>query len=481
MNVADRRRPLAGFVLVAALALFIGTRAAARDYYVDAQGGDDANSGIAASAAWRSIERVNRHHFHPGDVIRLRCGRLWRATLAPGRGGTPGEPVIFTAYGAGPAPVISGSDLVTGWTLVGGAVYGASLAAEAHNVLVDGGPPWGLRHASGARALERGSWYWDRAARELLVWLPDSSSPADHTIEAATRLYGFAVNSGRCDRLSFITVEHLRFERTGGYGIYFHCYRGPAVMRGIVVRDNVVTQTGTGRLDGGQYFNGIFYLQEPPYSEGAPVIADNTVSYTGGHGNGINCQGANHAVIRGNDVSHWNHNGIDVKTAAGVLVERNIAHDEPKIGAGFYAEYSTVTWRDNIAHHTANGFQIADRSTGLLYDNDLYASPTGFFVGPRNAAVTLVRNAVSRVRVAVESDGRGKLASRTNLWGAAPMFRLGDAGYDFARWMALPDRAGDVAADPMWADPAGGDFRPLPGSPCLQLKACATPWPAPQQ
>jgi len=46
-------------------------------YYVDQSAGLDSNDGRTTSTAWRSLEKVSRSRFLPGDEIRLKRGERW--------------------------------------------------------------------------------------------------------------------------------------------------------------------------------------------------------------------------------------------------------------------------------------------------------------------------------------------------------------------------------------------------------------------
>ena len=85
----------------------------ATTYYVDATNGKDTNSGFSASAAWKTITKVNESRFVPGDQILFNRREIWRETLVPPLSGTPGHPILFGAYGTGVKPIISGADLIT--------------------------------------------------------------------------------------------------------------------------------------------------------------------------------------------------------------------------------------------------------------------------------------------------------------------------------------------------------------------------------
>lgn len=437
----------------------------AHSYYVTS-GGNDSNSGTSSSAAWRTLDRVNSANLQPGDIVYFQAGEMWRGTLEPSRGGIAGAPISFATFGSGPRAVISGADVVTGWTLDSGYVYRAPLAKAPGNIFVDGGPGWGLAAASSVSAMKQGSWYWDSGARNLFVRLPDNSNPARHTLEAAVREYGYYTNSGTCSDVSYITINGLTFQRTRGFGIYLHCFSGPSPLAGVIIKNNIVRQTGSGQIDHGQYYNGIMFLQEPPYTDAAPQVLNNDISYTGGHGNAINVQGANHAIVKGNRVSNWNHNGIDIKDADDVMLDSNLAHDQLAGGAAFYFEQSRGTLQRNIVYRASNGFQIAMKSQAKLYNNSIYDCPTGIYYGPSASSITVANNAVSGSSVAFGTDGSPDLIEDYNNWGAGAVLQVGSTQYNFSQWLGIGSHHHDRASNPEWDAPPGR-MNLLKGSPCI--------------
>jgi len=455
-----------GQVGTASITVTVNNAAAGGTSYYVASGGKDSNSGTSQSSAWLTVNRVNSASLKPGDTVFFQAGQMWRGTLLPSRGGIPGAPITYAAFGTGNQPVISGADVVKPWTQSNGSIYSAPLSASPGNVFVDGGPPWGYKAASSVAAMAAGTWFWDSAAQLLYVWLYDSSNPTGHTVEAATREYGFYVNSGICDDLSYITINGLTFQRSYGYGIYFHCFGGNSPLTGVVIENNTVRQTGTGQVDGGQYYNGVFFLQEPWYAGAAPQILNNAISYTGGHGNGINLQGADGAVISGNNVSNWNHNGIDIKDADGVLIDSNIVHDQPSSGSALYAEQSQETVQRNIVYNASNGIQVSVGTSANVYNNSIYNSPTGIYYGPTATAIVAENNAVKGSATSFGTDGSPGLTEDYNDWGANPKLSIGPNRYTFAQWLALGSHLHDLAADPMFTSPPG-NMNLLQGSPCI--------------
>ncbi len=459
-----------------------------QSYYLD-PAGNDSNPGISAASPWRSIAKLNSVTFSPGDNIYFKRGGLWREMLVPRNGGASGSPVLLSAYGTGPQPVISGSDIVSGWRHTSGSVYQAR-SSKPGNVYVDGGPGWGLLHACCAAGetcsrnkfcaigpMAPGSWYWDPDLGELYVWLVDGSPPATHMIEAATREYGLKVIADGGEK-SDLVIDGLTFERTAGGGIYFYSNDERGVgLTGIVVRNCTITQVGTGQVDDGSYYNGIHYSQARELPT-APTYEHNRISYTGNHGNAINSQNADDARILNNDATEFNHHGFDMKSSSGVLVRGNVVHDSA--GNGIYQELCANSLLENnivynisgviggtpaVAGH-GSGIQVDEHTTGArVYHNSIYNVFTGIYA---TMPVVAEYNAVAKAGSAVLNANAGGVFDH-NVWGLSPVFYINNRRYDIQSWQSAghPD---DIAADPMWVDPAHGNFTLLPSSPLIPAR-----------
>ena len=457
-----------------------------RSFYVD-PAGSDSNSGTSTASPWRSIAKVNALTFGPGDKIYFKRGGLWRETIQPGRGGSAGNPVLFTAYGNGPQPIVDGSDVITGWTRGAGSTYVAR-SSKPGNVFVDGKPGWGFLHAccppgsrcapSGSCAIgqmEPGSWMWDSATSMLAIWMPDGSDPSSHMVEAATRPWGMNVVGSRGEK-SNIIVDGLMFERTGGGGLYFFSNgEGGVGFTGIVVRNCTVTQVGTGHIDDGSYYNGIHYGQHVELPT-APIFEHNRVSFTGNHGNGINTQYADNAQLLYNDVSEFNHSGLDMKHSRGVLVRGNVVHDSYNTNA-IYQEYCGDSLIENNLVYNVPG-EFAGRGSGIqidlltsgdrVFNNSIFNVYTGIYL---NMPATIQYNAVANATFAsIEANAGGDISN--NVWGTAPII-VGHQRFDLQGWN-LAGHADTVATAPMWSNPGRGDFTVLPSSPLSASHAGVT-------
>jgi hypothetical protein len=89
-------------------------------YYVDNCGvmGDDSNDGKSPSTPWLTVNKVNTSTLSPGDSVLFESTCTWREQLRPPSSGSVTCPITFAAYGRGVKPIITGSDVMTGFSLV---------------------------------------------------------------------------------------------------------------------------------------------------------------------------------------------------------------------------------------------------------------------------------------------------------------------------------------------------------------------------
>lgn len=78
-------------------------------YFIDAENGDDTNSGHSPKTAWKSLEKVNNTTFIPGDNIYFKAGNSWKGQLELKGSGTFETPIQINKYGQGTNPAIHGN------------------------------------------------------------------------------------------------------------------------------------------------------------------------------------------------------------------------------------------------------------------------------------------------------------------------------------------------------------------------------------
>jgi len=87
---------------------FLTVKLVTATYYIDATSGNDNNDGRSPGTAWKSIARVNRSGFNPGDSILFKRGEIWPegSGLIPSSSGSAGKLITFGSYGSGDLPII---------------------------------------------------------------------------------------------------------------------------------------------------------------------------------------------------------------------------------------------------------------------------------------------------------------------------------------------------------------------------------------
>lgn len=80
------------------------------NYYIDAENGNDSNSGSSSDKAWQSLNKLDNLKFNPGDSILLKRGSKFNAVFDLTAHGTADAPIVLGAYGEGADPCISAPD-----------------------------------------------------------------------------------------------------------------------------------------------------------------------------------------------------------------------------------------------------------------------------------------------------------------------------------------------------------------------------------
>ncbi len=85
----------------------------AENYYFSNDGNDNA-SGTNPQSSWKSIDKLNEQKIRPGDTVFFCAGDRFEGTINIKNSGKNDKPIVFTAYGDGPFPVISGACALSG-------------------------------------------------------------------------------------------------------------------------------------------------------------------------------------------------------------------------------------------------------------------------------------------------------------------------------------------------------------------------------
>lgn len=77
-------------------------------YYVSFSTGNDRNDGESPESPWKTIDQVNRWDFEAGTIILFKKGDEWNGEIILVSKGNETHPIILSAYGFGPHPIING-------------------------------------------------------------------------------------------------------------------------------------------------------------------------------------------------------------------------------------------------------------------------------------------------------------------------------------------------------------------------------------
>jgi hypothetical protein len=119
--------------IIVLLLFLIPFSANAANYYVSAEGSDNAD-GTTTETTWLSLDKVNATWiagtFAPGDSILFKRGDTFYGSLIASESGTSGKRIVVAAYGSGAKPVISGFTSIAGWTSEGNHLYSYTVKCE---------------------------------------------------------------------------------------------------------------------------------------------------------------------------------------------------------------------------------------------------------------------------------------------------------------------------------------------------------------
>jgi Abnormal spindle-like microcephaly-assoc'd, ASPM-SPD-2-Hydin len=384
-------------------------------YYVS-NSGNDSNSGISTTSAWKTLAHVvaSEPNLRPGDCVLFERGGIWNEELEISNvHGTQTNPITFGSYGTGNLPVLDGGSSRL-YGVIDGAADGESASSY---VTVDG-----------------------------------------FEVRNATR--GGIVFTGLAQ--PGITIKN-NYVHNNGYGAY------PGACSGCFGAD-----------DGNYGYNeGIVFMGYPVAAYGAKIL-NNTVTIEGGHNSIMIDKDTGSPTIQGNRVGPGcAHNCIDFKRVTGMLVSKNIVNCSMSVtvnGATYpgcnanalYTEQDdtfteTAAYEDNVAYGAASGYPCfgANGATSGLgpitlkyYNNTCYRGSTS-------------ANAFN-----VSSCFGGNLTIENNIFdgGGINLGSCSISTWDYNDKYGTsggPSGVHDMSTNPLFVSPGTMDFHLQSGSPLL--------------
>ncbi|MGH9469431.1 MAG: hypothetical protein ACRD1N_03705 [Terriglobia bacterium] len=469
---------------------------AGRTYYVDCSAAEQGNG--SRSRPWNTLASANSFHFTPDDQLLLRRGATCKGLLHPLGSGTPGAPIVVSAYGKGRRPIIDGGENLaavelfdqSGWEIRGLEVMGG----DRYGIFIGGKTPHlHLAHIVLANLDVHGAHYTaPRRSDSGEVFLsPRGLGEAlddvliEHVIAHDTKASeGIIVNAGgafqgnRQTLGSNIVVENSTVHNVYGDGLLV------TEAQHAVIRDNIVYQTGLCRACTGTTPSGLWewYCHY--------CIVEGNESYS------------NHSWNQHDggdfDIDYYNTHNI---------VEYNYGHDSDGycisfFGAGGTADVDNV-FRYNICANNGRKASNAGQGDVLvstwnggsidgmeIYNNTFYWNPAtnapAFNLSGAHFSGSLPRFIKNNIVISTSGaflDATSAVQFNHNLYSTAahsPAWRYDGENYlSFSAYRAASHQDGQsLLADPRLRDPEyhaagrpGVAFTLLPGSPALDAGA----------
>lgn len=419
--------PLMRAILLLAL-LCLAPASWATTYYVSTSG-KDTNSGTSLSAPLRTIQKAMDKAV-AGDTVNVRAGTYREEVSVYRGGGTSGKFVTLQGYGS-EVPVLKGSELVTGWTLHSGKIWKrTNWQYNSQQVFVDlkDGPslkqigmPSGYytsyeypkKLGSGVSSMVAGSFYYDKGAKVLYVWLPDGSSPNNHKIEASTKRRVLFMGK------PWIYVKNFKFRHSSssafikqGIGVELSsnsvCDRCDIQYMDFAGISMGYLQTGAQLINSTISNNGNSGVNMPASYNFR--VANNKISnnntrnfYQFWHAGGIKAASKSYGKVEFNEVNNNNGTGVWFDYCNGgnqIIVRNNFIHNNGPVEAGIFMEASknALIYNNVITNNERRGIYISASNSMKVYNNTVYGTKTHAAIevnGMPRSGQTLTNNSVN--------------------------------------------------------------------------------------
>ena len=217
--------------------LFWCSMASATSYYVS-NGGTDGPSCTTAATACKTLAYVSSSiTLNAGDSVLLQRGGIWNEQLVATASGTSGSPIVYDAYGTGPAPVITAAAPILPWTsgtgtpwiYVSGNTWKASMATTITPPtvnLVQFGALYGRKqpYGSGCASSIVSKYDWCLSWPWLYVWSGNSSANPVSTYATDVSVVPIVAQSAGLAMISIVgrnwlTFQHIKVQNFDYIGV----------------------------------------------------------------------------------------------------------------------------------------------------------------------------------------------------------------------------------------------------------------------
>ena len=521
------------FIKAAFLLMLSALTASAATYYVSSSDPNASDSYTTPTSAlpWKTLAKINATTFAPGDTIYLKCGDTWRETLTITSVGSSTGRITFTSYGTGAKPVISGADLVTGWTVYPGGTantYQATLANTTKMVTADSTY---LKKGGTSSTLTANQYYWSAG----VLYINIGGDPTTHSIEAAQRdnpVYAYSVKP---KFLNYITLLGLRIEKSNLANVFVYNSAFWTVQNCDLFFGNSNSTFSGGGMHAGSDDDLLFTGNHVNYALGDGLmlwyglraeVSNNVIENVLDDGGNAGADGiqigakssaptaCNNFKVLNNTVTRPSTNVekgcIIVEMGDNGIISGNVC-TSGRFGIALSGNNCVMSYNYVTGFGTAGGLRVSQDMalSGIqMYYNVVANSPgfTGITImddisgaHASRSNFTICNNVVYNTYYGIISSEAfsGKISNNIVWGGANPRVRLsiasiiagqtlssdynilqksgtetyisvsGTSYSTLAAWQATGQDTHSTTANPLWANASGGDFHLLAGSPAI--------------
>ena len=358
--------------------------AAGTTYYVSSSGGNDSNSGTAATQAWRSLAKVNSIAFQPGDQILFKSGDTFTGGLAPQGSGASGQPVVVDTYGSGPKPHLDGAGKVNAVVKLQNQQYWTVQNLELTNDAgTDTSERWGVDIVGNNAGTLHGIHVNNLTIHDVRGWADWNTMPFDTASAIGVNIYGGGQD--KITKFDDVLIKNNTIYNIYGGGItLYSAYNvspnsaNPDANRWsshVVIKNNWLNYTNGLVLNGAD----------------GPVIDRNVVynSHKSPYAINVTCNVGlfftyvRNALVQHNEVAHSGNScdsegfDNDIGTQGTNIWQYNYSHDNP---GGFFmvtegSDNAQIIIRFNLSQNDGIGSQVKLGSGHVsFYNNTIYNS-----------------------------------------------------------------------------------------------------------
>ncbi|WP_245375770.1 S-layer homology domain-containing protein [Paenibacillus eucommiae] len=289
-------------------------------YYVSSSTGDDANDGLSAERAWKTLNKINISTFRAGDSILLKSGDAWNEPLVLKGSGSKEYPITVSSYGSGDKPVISwnapnGGSVVTGYNLSHWTIKGLAV-----NILTSSTLSWSNITVGINVIYDNAQRYENLRIEENEVYSANYNSNSNGIMISA-----WVPGTDNKEVVTGVSISNNEIHHVGWYGI---------------------TTSGWDPVKSEELRSQVLY--------GNFKISGNYVHHTASQG--IVLQNAHNSVIERNvvhdgglGVDTWGPGGLWIITSRDSVIKFNEVYNMKDAGSGYDGSGVNVDWHcDNI-------------------------------------------------------------------------------------------------------------------------------------